>query len=353
MTRLISTDISCQVSSSVSRVYAGNCGDNKWRREEFGFTQHYANHDNMCHECCAKMSGPLSYANALPNAPWTEAPRELADVFDGIMGQEKDFPLTRLEGFHVQNNFQDLVHDDLLGLRPHACGATPKNLCDEGTWGAFGSIGNWSDRLDSQLKVAFEQFCLVSKGRRFEHSQAVFSHLNLSMKRKTSESIVKAKATNCQVVSSWLLDMCESSIDTEFKRMQALMMRGFNDSYLIAERTTFPNFVLDDSQAESLETARKQMLLGYHWLAKYNVSRGWSQYHLIPKFHYLDHALRRAVRTKVSPSIFWCFAQESKMGETARLVHKLHGASSMRRGIGRWLVSFFFQLEESDECSAA
>ncbi len=51
--------------------------------------------------------------------------------------------LTNFEGWACDNNFEDVVHDDLLGPRLHLCGGVLKELADEHVWGSFCDVSTW------------------------------------------------------------------------------------------------------------------------------------------------------------------------------------------------------------------
>ena len=71
-------------------------------------------------------------------------------------------------------------------------------------------------------------------------------------------------------------------------------------------------------------------------------------FNLIPKYHLVDHMVRRSCRTSISSHIFWCFRCEDFMGRMAKLCGKVHGAVVHKRAIERWIVQFWLWLKESD-----
>ena len=294
----------------------------------------------LCEECWASRVGDLSYANALANAPWCNAPRACAEVIAEIMEKDKEFPLLQL-GWHNTSDFEDFLHDDLLGLRQHMNGGVLHELCREQAFGAFDECTTWRERLDSQLREAFRFFSTWTSFNGLSHSQPPFNSWNLSMKKMTSEPVLKSKAKNGQVVSAWLTVEAAWYVDTTYNRVRASVMKAFDEVYSIVVATKYPNWRLSESQASDLEQCRMRMLLGYHFLAKKHAENASAHFSLVPKFHKVDHLLRRAIRTRVSPSLWWTFSLESHMGIMARMVHKLHASSSSRRGIERWLLYFF------------
>lgn len=306
--------------------------------------QHYAA-ASICEDCLCTRSGPLRFSDARPDAPWAATVRTCAEVIHAINDREIEFPLTMIPGWHNQSQFEDFLHDDLLGVRLYGAGATLVELCRQGEFDSFDHLTMWRDKVDAQLMVAFGRFCEWAGARGESHSQARFTSLSLTMKVKHDGGVLKAKGKNCQVVSAWLRDICVHRQDDTYGRIRSMMWDGFAESYEILRATKFPNWRLTSAQADSLEAARSKTLQAMNWLQHQNAIKGINAYRCTPKFHKLDKLLRRAVRTRTSPTLFWTFVQESQMGQTSRVVHKLHGASSSRRGVERWLLYFFHVLE--------
>ena len=288
-------------------------------------------------------------ANALSSAPWETNKRTCASVLATIQATDRHFPLLMVDGWHNESQFEDLMHDDLLGLRLHANGAVLEELCRNGHWGSFSDVGIWTERLDAQLKVAYLDFSDFVSALGVSHSQPLFTHLQLTLKTLSSKACLKAKAKNSQLVGVWLCSVCDTQLSTLHDEVRAAMMQGFNETWNIVHATRWPNWILSDSQVSQLNEARGKLLLGYHWLAKESVRLNrWNAFSLIPKFHKLDHCFNRSMRTKVSPSIYWTFVLEHQMGISARLVSKLHPHSSYRRGVERYLL-FLFACVFSDK----
>ncbi len=223
-------------------AYSGCTGDWKWKREEFGLPFHY-NKFEICEDCFA-VSGPgeLNFADARDEAPWTKKRRLLTDLLAEVDKKDSSFPLTELLGYHNQSFFEDTMHDDLLGLRGHMNGGALKELCDAGVFGPFSDIGAWDERLDAQLQAAFVHFNDWAADRFIQHSQPMFTHLQLSMKVKTREPVLKSKAKNSQVVSQWLADVAAAHQDDLYGKIRAMTLRAFDDFFHLVHATRFPNW---------------------------------------------------------------------------------------------------------------
>ena len=67
----------------------------------------------------------MDYANFLQAAPWAAAPRDVVDVVQSIADHNNGIVselVLGFEGWHNMNNFEDLLHDDLIGVRLHLSG---------------------------------------------------------------------------------------------------------------------------------------------------------------------------------------------------------------------------------------
>ena len=303
--------------------------------------QHYAAND-ICECCPASLTGIYNYRNALPDADWADESvrRQVADVFNEVSLKDQEFPLWQISGAHNQNVFEDVMHDDLLGIRPHMVGGVLKELCDSGHFGTRDDVGGWISKLDEQLAEAFLRFCDYSNESGLSHSHGLFTHLQLTLTRTTDAPIIKAKAKNVEVISRWLAHEALQVQDTPYRRVRAMALQSFNDFYQLLSDTKCPNFRLTEAQAISLEEIRQKMLLGFHFLSKTNLESNVNIYRLPPKFHKMDELMRRSIRTRISPSLVWTFVLEHEMGIAGRLVGHLHAGPSSRRAVERWLIAF-------------
>ena len=103
-------------------------------------------------------------------------------------------PLTTIAGFHLTTIADDLLHDDLLGIRPALVGSALVELCDRGIWGHQHTT-DWKGRLSKQLREAYTEFRSWSKANALPNSQALFKPCTLSMStRDTSWPVLKTKA---------------------------------------------------------------------------------------------------------------------------------------------------------------
>ena len=124
-------------------VFVGMCGGWKLCAEAFNHQATWAT-DETCVLCGThKTADDLCLANALPNAPWVHTHRSHLDY---IRQQEElgtRHPFTNIPGFHIQNTYEDALHDDMLGMRPLAVASALKELVDLGFFGESDLAGGW------------------------------------------------------------------------------------------------------------------------------------------------------------------------------------------------------------------
>ena len=237
--------------------------------------------------------------------------------------------------------YEDAMHDDLLGMRLDLVGSTMFELCSENVWGHPPLTGKWQDKMDCQLDQATKDFQSWCSSTGQQCSQPAFRVLNLSMHVKDDWPILRAKAHNCSVVSTWVSEICARNVYDESSEMRALCNAAAADLWKLTEATKFPNWVLTEAQTTQMRQLRAKVLLSYEWLAAYNCEQSRYRFKMRPKFHHWDHGMRRCVRTSISMSVLYCFSPEDMMGLVARMCAKCHGSSIIRRGVARWLLTFF------------
>ena len=116
----------------------------------------------------------------------------------------------------------------------------------------------------------------------------------------------------------------------------------------LIQRVT-PGFKLNPTESKDMESFRCTGLLAYSWLTQDAQSKGLKHYCMRPKYHRLDHCLRRAARTQLSPRCFWCFGSEDFLGHLARVLKVVHPKGILQRGVDRWLLYFWGEVREYGE----
>ena len=98
---------------------------------------------------------------------------------------------------------------------------------------------------------------------------------------------------------------------------------------------------LSSTVRDQLRLARTASLVGFHRLSKWAMQETQYTFHMIPKFHTLDHMVRRSYRTGIGVCLTWTFSDEDFMVFfIARVAASSHAASTNKVPAQRWLLSF-------------
>ena len=318
-------------------IYIGTCGDWKFMKDQYNLDNHYGC-NACCHMCFANKTCEPCMQNALPDAPWTMVMRSSQDFVTLKVAQQKLHPWCQMPGWHLHSLFEDVVHDDLLGVRQILCGGALMRMVDRHWFCPMSGAGDWKKKANRALAVAWARFGQWLKNNQLSCTTTPFSVTTLSLKTRKSKPALKCKASNCATVSKWIAEECSEFArqdENEHNAMLNMTLKAFCDLYVLYHIKG----IMTPRQARQLEDARQRSLLGFNALTSLS-SEGGRQYFVVkPKFHKLDHLLRRAVRTRVSPSAFWTFQDEDMMGIMASLARNcrllLQGPAE------RWLLHYF------------
>lgn len=221
------------------------------------------------------------------------------------------------------------------------------DLCIEGWWGLHNDVKDWKVRMGLQLSSAYEDFRLFCRRHRITCSQPRFTVSRLSMTCRKTIPMLKCKAWNAICICEWLCEVCKLSAATcpndNAKRQRAAMMWGFAAFHNVLRG----NCWLTDGELQQLRAARDAMLHCYHALSKMAAEEDNYRYPMKPKHHLIDHAERRAQRTRLNPGSHWAFAEEDNMGIMMKICGACHDATMHARSLQRWCMQFFWDLQSA------
>ena len=308
--------------------------------ETFNLQQNYMA-NKVCHLCHAeKAFTDMCMASAHDAAPCFRNKRTLAEyqAEQAHLGMPLN-PLCTIPGWSIEHLFEDLLHDDLLGVRQRALGGALLSLAKSHHWGDCRD-GSWQRRLNKQLDKAWGLFVgwQAFTGNRCQMSK--FSTNTLGMKKKHGDPHLKTKGHAAAICTMWLAKEARIALeraDTLENRLRSVMLDGFDGIWAISKASRF----LDAEQIARLKAAKDRALFGFHACREYKREQGIVLYTITPKFQKLNHLLQRACRTGVSPSATWTFSEEDMMKWCSGLCSKCHGLGIMKTPVLRWLVYFF------------
>lgn len=289
----------------------------------------------------------------------------------------------------------DYVHVAPLGCMWDSNGATLHEICCSGHFGAFHALTRWHERLDAQCNAAYNAFKTWLHKQGLTQSTARFSHLTLSMKRKGSNPCLKSKGRAALHINAWLLDVCQTLQPTSVHDMRrASVLWAQNEIFdvyvkgdLILSDTDVNRLKLaQDALFNSLRGLRLEMqhsrkrawhLQGnQYYFVMYNVVHAddglacnacvtrmthemtepslchsqmhnimiliWLSCHLRPKAHSFLELIVWTIEWPLNAAFFWCWADESHVGQLGRASLKFHrstaGSSMIRRFVNEMRV---------------
>ena len=338
-------------------IMVGFVGDWMMLALEFKLPHHY-NCEELCMMDRARKSGTsLNFGDHRLLAGWTHTERSLSEYFDSLPSDAHRHVFTKLPGWHTFSFMEDQLHADCLGPRQHLSGSLLRDLSLEGTFGAVPSSGSWQSRLDVCLLEASVQFQAFIRRNKLQCSQPTFTVLKLSMHRQDDFPCLKCKGKNSVLVSRWLLQVVRNQPDSVLKSHRWTCLTGFMGLWDVVHDMR-PRWILTEEERTLLCRFRECALMSYMWLHEHSVTHGLGKrgYNPTPKLHQIDHMVRRAIATRVSYHLWWCFKAEDLMGRLAKIALVTHGATCQKRVIQRWLVQWWLWLTDTtptDEMAAA
>ena len=330
-------------------IYTQTTGDWKFLNEiyHFPWTQ---NTEQCCRACGAvKSQGDMNYADARPDAPWTapDARRTDQEYFEAVFASHGHLPpLCRVIGWSNDTLLDDLVPDDLRGVRLNLLGSALKDMSDHNFWSAPIIGGTWQAKVNHQLQHCYRKFKTFCRSKQLEHSFTRFKVTSISMTSLSSWPELKSKAHNSAVLTLFLSEELRvevpkrTTLPDRFRVLSSTMW-GFAASYVVISNSSQR---LSLEEVSLLEEARAAALQGYHFLSLDSATRGVYMFYIQPKFHKMDESLRKAIRTRRSPAWWWTFSDESFIGMVAKLSASCHKKTLGRRVVQRWLATYFSEL---------
>ena len=165
-------------------------------------------------------------------------------------------------------------------------------------------------------------------------TQGTFSAAGLHLTKLTDWPWIKSKAVNCAILCEWLWDIYSTLGPGRVRDLIRCTLHGFIGCYTMH---TYRGFELSSEQCRKLNVFRECMLLGYNALAQHfkSLVPAIPLFSCRPKYHQLDHLLRRCCATKLSPYVTLCLNDESIAGDISKLAHGTHPRSMGFRTIQR------------------
>jgi hypothetical protein len=216
-------------------------------------------------------------------------------------------------------------------------------LCWEESY--FGTArGVWKERANILLKRAFEHFNDFCKRNVLVSSHPSFTCAGLHMSSLQSNPMLTAKGSNSLQITRWLATITHhdalASPMNEHKQLRAACLWGCTQIFAICQ----PCFWLSDENVRDLKIAKLVALTSYKALCSESLTMNKNRFPLKPKHHLLDHTVRDACASRLSPTTHWCFSDEDFIGRMKRLSQKTHLTTLPLRVLSRWHLRLWYTL---------
>jgi hypothetical protein len=127
-------------------------------------------------------------------------------------------------------------------------------------------------------------------------------------------------------------------IETEHQRMRFTYVNLLRQVYTELEHNNW-----NESSAARVFTLGRKHVLMYCALscrhAEINRHRSWEQWRMYPKHHQFLHILEDQIAVQGNPRLSWCYADESAIGNAARLAEASHPKALATIIVAKWRLS--------------
>ena len=234
-----------------------------------------------------------------------------------------------LHGVALSRFLHDTTHSQLLGTSKVLNGSILTYLVESGMYGPLPDRGFYEHNMKSLLRFAFLDFKTWLRLNQLKATQPRFTPSRLNRKHRGMYPCLAGKAVNGKRVSFWLAQRSmewgervgATAVDKEIAICMwayCSMLRAFDQSGLVCSR----------EEAGLMYEHGNLFLLSYaHLRARSATTRGKvllrSSFAIIPKHHYLQHALEEAKESLINPGLYNLLAAESWVGFIGRISRSL------------------------------
>ena len=248
-------------------------------------------------------------------------------------------PWAQLSGWHLLNNYRDLMHVLFLGTCKDLLASNVKLLA------VYNLLpGNPQEALDKRLRAFSEDMYHECKSAHLALRRRALTRANLSMDKSQFVelgSVFKAAQIKCMVYffTKRMLAVAGSIPHGELVAMcNWTLLRAIN---------IFDSSGLLLTPADAAEASR---CLDNHLMSWQVLSHRFAEhrcYFLRPKHHGLAHLAQSIKRNRLNPRSYQCYDEESFIGRVKRFCSKCHGRTASLRSIQRYLLLLGFRFQDS------
>ena len=247
------------------------------------------------------------------------------------MMSEGNSPWQQVPGWNLLLNFEDLMHNALLGHAGDAICSVLRDLLDERLLG-----GDTEAHAIETLSVEFRLWCGMNIIR---YPTGMFTLQALGLHENSSypgmQSRVKAAHVRIMIpfVALKARELCTNTWESQLRSTMIRSLAAF--FHCLDHAGKWLNFM---EQKHALHCGNLY-LASYHQLAVLNFDRRRLNYKVRPKCHYFCHQILGQIEgSALNPRHVHCFADEDFMGRVAKLAKRTPGLNTSMRTTQRWLL---------------
>ena len=263
----------------------------------------------------------------------------------------EDLPIPMVHGGVALVRFlHDVTHSQLLGTSKVLNGSILTYLVEAGHFAPFPRTGIYELSMTTLLRLAFINFKRWLRVNQLQATQARFTCSRLNRKHRGMFPALASKAINGKRITFWLCDLAVAraarSNATRLDEDVAVCVWSYCKMLKMFDLC---GMVLSDAEAAELHHLGTLHLLAYARLRSLSSQTAGksllrSSFCILPKHHYLQHALDEALESRVNPGVYNLLAAEHWVGIIGRIARTCHRSTLSKRSIERYLCILRLRL---------
>ncbi|OLP95178.1 hypothetical protein AK812_SmicGene22716 [Symbiodinium microadriaticum] len=320
-------------------------GDLKWINGKFKIHHYMRNKDEFCSMCsaCKKHDDVRHTYTDFREGSLHKQGRLSNDEYLASKALE-DLPIPMVNGgVHLCRFLHDTTHSQLLGTSKVLNGSVLTYLIEVGEFGQFPRTGFYEHGLQALCRPAYLNFKAWMRRHGLAATQPRFTAARLNRKHRGQFPCLASKAINGKRVSFWLANICVQRLQRkDATNLDELISTCMWSYCAMLREFDVCGMVLTTEQAALLHKYGSLHLLSYAHLRKLSSQTVRKQllrssFCIIPKHHFLQHALDESMDSLINPGVYNLLAAESWVGSIGRISRKVHRLKVSARTIERYL----------------
>jgi len=270
----------------------------------------------ICFECdCTRTEGPKCFTELRKQKQgWQKYSME------HFQATVPEHPFFQIKGATAKNCTHDIMHNLFAkGVLSHLMGSILHTLC----WPATGR-----QAVPPETRLGFI-FAAIQDLYKITNPTTQITNLHLKMftdpeKPWLNWPFLKVKASECKHLLEPMFTICKNVCDgSEHSLHRIACLEHICQFVKLIDKLPI---VLTSQQAELCQFHVHQFLGHYGWLSQWAEELGRYAYHIVPKFHFLDHIGDSCFY--INPKYTWCFKSEDFVGHIATMALSISSGNS-------------------------